>query len=44
MEMARQKADLDMQIRRSKFDQEQAIRDSKAALEFRNLNPVSGEG
>lgn len=33
--MAKQKADLDMQLRKAKFDQEQSMRDAKEALRFR---------
>ena len=35
MQIAQQKAELDMVIKQRKFDQEQAMRDAKAALEFR---------
>jgi hypothetical protein len=41
--MARQKAELDFQIRQRKADQDVAIRDSKAALEFRKMNPPQEE-
>ena len=35
MQIAQQKAELDMSLKQRKFDQEQAMRDAKAALEFR---------
>jgi hypothetical protein len=35
MEIARRKAELDMELRQKKFDQELAIRDAQAALKFR---------
>ena len=35
MQIAQQKAELDMAIKQKKHDQEMAIRDAKAALEFR---------
>tara|TARA_R100001594_G_scaffold51318_1_gene84683 strand:- start:568 stop:1101 length:534 start_codon:yes stop_codon:yes gene_type:complete len=34
MQIAQQKAELDMQIKRAKFDQEQAMRDAKNAMEM----------
>jgi len=34
MEIAQQKAELDMQIKRAKFDQEQAMRDAQNALDI----------
>lgn len=35
MQIAQQKAELDMSIKQRKFEQEQAMRDAKAALDFR---------
>ena len=35
MQIAQQKAELDMKIRQAKFDQEQSMRDAAAALKFR---------
>jgi len=35
MQIAQQKAELDMKIRQAKFDQEQSMRDAQAALKFR---------
>lgn len=35
MQIKQQKAELDLQIKQRKFDQEQALRDAKAALDFR---------
>jgi len=35
MKIAQEKAELDMAIKQKKHDQEMALRDAKAALEFR---------
>ncbi len=37
MEMARQKAQLDMELRQAKFEQEQAMQDAKNAMELRQI-------
>ena len=37
MEMAQQKAQLDMQLKQAKFDQEQAMRDAKNAMDLRSI-------
>jgi hypothetical protein len=35
MDITRQKAELDMELKQRKFEQEQAMRDAEAALKFR---------
>ena len=40
MQIAQEKAELDMSIKQKKHDQEMAIRDAKAALEFRETSEL----
>ena len=38
MMMKRQKAELEMELKKRKFDEEQALRDAETALKFREEN------